>query len=55
MSRIAKAPITIPSGVEVSVDGTSMTVKGKLGQMNMALNPLVKIENTDNVLTFFYF
>tara|TARA_B100000929_G_scaffold282965_1_gene263511 strand:+ start:845 stop:1390 length:546 start_codon:yes stop_codon:yes gene_type:complete len=52
MSRIAKAPITIPSGVEVSVDGTSMTVKGKLGQMNMALNPLVKIENTDNVLTF---
>jgi large subunit ribosomal protein L6 len=52
MSRIAKAPITIPSGVEVSVDGTSMTVKGKLGQMNMTLNPLVKIENTDNVLTF---
>ena len=52
MSRIAKTPITIPSGVEVSVDGTSMTVKGKLGQMNMTLNPLVKIENTDNVLTF---
>ncbi len=52
MSRIAKAPITIPSGVEVSVEGTSMTVKGKLGQMNMTLNPLVKIENTDNVLTF---
>jgi len=52
MSRIAKAPITIPSGVEVFVDGTSMTVKGKLGQMNMTLNPLVKIENTDNVLTF---
>jgi large subunit ribosomal protein L6 len=52
MSRVAKAPITIPSGVEVSLDGTSMTVKGKLGQMNMELHPSVQISNSENVLTF---
>jgi large subunit ribosomal protein L6 len=52
MSRIAKAPITIPAGVEVSVNDASMLVKGKLGQLNMNLHPSVAMENIDNVLTF---
>ena len=52
MSRVAKAPITIPAGVEVSINGASMSVKGKLGQMQMDLHPFVAVNNTDNVLTF---
>lgn len=52
MSRIAKESITIPSGVEVSLHGILMSVKGKLGQMQMNVHPLVVIDNTDNVLTF---
>jgi len=52
MSRIAKAPITIPTGVEVSINGSTVSVKGKLGQMQMDLHPFVKIDNTDNILTF---
>lgn len=33
MSRIGKAPIVIPEGVEVKVDGSLVTVKGKKGEL----------------------
>ena len=33
MSRIGKAPITVPSGVDVSIDGTSVSVKGPKGSL----------------------
>ena len=52
MSRIAKSPITIPDGVEVSQSGAVITVKGKLGEMTMNVHSSVTIKNTDNVLTF---
>jgi len=52
MSRIAKSPITIPDGVEVSQSGEVLTVKGKLGEMTMNVHSSVTIKNTDNVLTF---
>lgn len=52
MSRIAKEPITIPAGVEVSLTGNAMSVKGKLGQMQMDVHSAVAINNTQNVLTF---
>jgi len=52
MSRIAKLPITIPEGVEVSQSGKVLTVKGKLGEMTMNIHSSVTIKNTDNVLTF---
>jgi len=52
MSRVAKSPITIPSGVEVSQNADVLTVKGKLGEMSMSVHSSVVITNTDNVLTF---
>ncbi len=52
MSRVAKTPIEIPSGVEVSVNDSTMIVKGKLGQMQMEIHPLVTVVDVDNVLTF---
>ena len=52
MSRIAKAPIEIPAGVEVSINDTTMSVKGKLGQLQMEIHPSVAIANAENVLTF---
>ncbi|HCJ13556.1 MAG TPA: 50S ribosomal protein L6, partial [Gammaproteobacteria bacterium] len=52
MSRIAKSPIEIPAGVEVSINDTTMSVKGKLGQLQMEVHPSVVITNTENVLTF---
>jgi len=34
MSRIGKLPITVPSGVDVTIDGQSVTVKGPKGQLS---------------------
>ena len=44
MSRIAKSPITVPDGVEVSQSGEVLTVKGKLGEMTMNVHSLVTIK-----------
>lgn len=50
MSRIAKEPVLVPQGVEVSIDGQLITVKSKKGQMQLSAHPLVKVEFTDNAL-----
>lgn len=52
MSRIAKAPVAIPSGVTVNVDASSISVKGGKGQLDMILHKDVEIKNEDNQLTF---
>jgi large subunit ribosomal protein L6 len=52
MSRIANNPIEIPSGVEVSLSGQSMSVKGKNGNMSMEVNEKVQVKQEDNVLRF---
>jgi len=36
MSRVGKYPIDVPSGVTVTMAGTTVTVKGKLGEMSLA-------------------
>ncbi|GGH65614.1 MAG: 50S ribosomal protein L6 [Bacteroidetes bacterium] len=38
MSRIGKAPIAIPQGVEVQVNGNVVTVKGKLGELTQVIS-----------------
>ncbi len=50
MSRIAKAPITIPQGVDVKLEDNNVTVKGVKGQLSFALNPSVSLEIGDNVI-----
>ena len=52
MSRVAKAPITIESGIDVSISGTTLTAKGKLGQLTMDVNPAVVVAINDNEITF---
>ncbi len=52
MSRIANKPVEIPSGVEVSISGQSMSVKGKNGTMSMEVNNKVQVKQEDNVLNF---
>ncbi len=46
MSRIGKKPITIPSGVTVSLTGDVVTVKGPKGELNRTIHPLVKVTTT---------
>jgi large subunit ribosomal protein L6 len=51
MSRIAKAPVTIPSGVEVKVDGNNVTVKGTKGLLTFDFDASVSMEIADNVIS----
>lgn len=44
MSRVANAPITVPSGVDVKLDGNLMVVKGKLGELTFGLHEAVKLD-----------
>ena len=44
MSRIGKKPVTIPSGVNVSLAGREVTVEGKLGKLTYEHRPEVKVE-----------
>lgn len=44
MSRIGRAPITIPAGVEVKVDGQHVAVKGPKGTLEMNVAPTMKVE-----------
>lgn len=50
MSRIAKAPVSIPKGVDIKLDGNVMTVKGSKGQLSHILNNAVNIDIADNVI-----
>lgn len=47
MSRIGKAPVEIPSGVDVTIDGSFVTVKGKLGKLEKRFDPSIKITKQD--------
>ena len=45
MSRVGKMPVTIPQGVDVTVNADTISVKGSLGTLVRPINPLVSIKN----------
>ena len=51
MSRIGNQPISLPSNVEVDIDGSDVTIKGPRGSLNWSFNPAMIISRQDNVLT----
>ena len=50
MSRIAKAPVIIPSGVDIILEGNNVTVKGNNGQLSYDINSAVSLIITDNII-----
>src|ERR1700722_17434342 len=50
VSRVAKVPVQVPKGTEVSVNGQNLTFKGKLGETQYTVHPLVQVKLVDNVL-----
>lgn len=48
MSRIGKLPVEIPSGVEVSVDGQNVSVKGPKGQLSLELSRPISARVEEN-------
>ena len=43
MSRVAKAPVSIASGVEVTISGQEVAVKGKNGTLTRVFNDAVEV------------
>jgi large subunit ribosomal protein L6 len=50
MSRIGKLPITVPSGVEVTISGRDVTVKGPKGTLSHTIVEPITIEQSDGAL-----
>lgn len=47
MSRIGRLPIDIPAGVEVTVDGAAVTVKGPKGELSITVAKPIEVEIAD--------
>lgn len=54
MSRVADNPISLPSGVEVTMKEQDVTIKGSKGTLNCTLPKSVKVSQEDNVLKIVY-
>jgi len=52
MSRIAKNPVAVPSGVQVALAGAKLSVKGPKGNLEYEVNPLVQVKQEGNLLKF---
>jgi len=50
MSRVGKYPVTVPSGVTVQIAGANVTVKGKLGESQLALRDNVEVTLDGNLI-----
>jgi len=52
MSRVAKAPVSVASGVTVTINGQNVEVKGSKGTLTHELHPLVTADLNDGVVSF---
>lgn len=52
MSRVGKMPVVVPNGVDVSITGEKISVKGPLGSMSLPLTGQVLVKNDNGTLTF---
>ena len=47
MSRVAKNPITLPSGVAINISGSQLSVKGPKGNLELALYPGISFDEVN--------
>jgi large subunit ribosomal protein L6 len=50
MSRIGRLPVPVPSGVDVSIDGRRLTIKGPKGELTRELHPDMLVAREDQGL-----
>ena len=48
MSRVAKAPVDLASGVEITISGQEVTIKGKNGTLSRVFNNAVEVVQEEN-------
>lgn len=51
MSRVGNAPITVPDGIEVKIDGQTVHVKGKLGELQETLHPNISVKLEEGIIS----
>ncbi len=51
MSRIGRMPVTVPSGVDVSINGREVTVKGPKGQLSLQVAAPIEVAQSDGSIT----
>ena len=51
MSRIGNKPITVPSEVQVKIDGQKITVTGPKGTLEREIHKNISIDMADNIIT----
>lgn len=52
MSRIANVPVSIPSGVDISINGNEVIMKGGQGSMNLSVHESVRVVHEGDALKF---
>ena len=51
MSRIGRMPVTVPSGVDVTIDRREVTVTGPKGQLSLTVAEPIEVSQRDGVIT----
>src|ERR1700722_4886860 len=51
MSRIGRMPVVVPSGVDVTIDGRAVTVKGPKGSLHLEVTAPIEVTQNDGVVT----
>ncbi len=51
MSRIGRMPVNVPSGVDITIDGRDVTVKGPKGTLSLAVSTPIEVNHADGVIT----
>ena len=51
MSRIGRLPVAIPAGVDVTIDGREVSVRGPKGQLSLKVAEPIEVKQADGVIT----
>lgn len=52
MSRVAKKPVVVPAGIDLKIDGATVSVKGKNGQLSLNVHSSVEVQQEEQGVTF---
>ncbi len=52
MSRVANNPVSVPGGVELTLDGSALSAKGPKGTLSLSIHPFVEIQQEDGLVKF---
>ena len=51
MSRIGREPINVPAGVDITIKGSHVAVKGPKGQLERDVSPVITVTHDDGIIT----